>query len=166
MASPFEKLHELSYLSFIPYDNHEPWLFASLSSVAGYPIPQEYMDFLHEFPNTGVFAVEGDVSIMGKEKLSAKHDGFYAIDMLFAACSDRRYDLIEIASRPAYDGDTPRYVLRIGQDLGGNAFCLDLRPETFGSVYFWDHEHGADESGLHLLANDFVSFVHGLRMDV
>jgi hypothetical protein len=42
---------------------------------------------------------------------------------------------------------------------------LDLRPETFGRVYFWDHEHNADETGLYLVADDFVSFVDQLKVD-
>ena len=165
MASLLEKLHDLTYRPYVATDSHDPAVFANLSTVAGYPIPQEYMDFLREFPNTGVFAVEGDVFIQGKEKLSGRHNGCYAIDMLFAACTDKQYDLIEITGRPDYDGDTPRYALQIGQDLGGNAFCLDLRPDSFGKVYFWDHERSADETGLYLVAHDFVSFVNGLQID-
>ncbi|WP_420998319.1 SMI1/KNR4 family protein [Cupriavidus sp. 30B13] len=166
MAVPFEKLRDLAYRPYASADQHDPAVFAGLSAVVGYPVPQEYMDFLREFPDTGVFAVEGDVIIHSKEKLSGKHDGIYAIDMLFAASMDKRYDLMEIASRPVYDGDTPRYVLQIGQDLGGNAFCLDLRPETFGKVYFWDHEHSARETGLHLVADDFFSFLNGLQVEI
>lgn len=165
MTTVSQKLAALMYQPYIATDRHDPAVFANLSQVAGYPIPQAYMDFLHEFPNTGVFAVEGDACILGKEKLSGRHDGVYAIDMLFAACTNKRYDLIKIAGRPVYDGDTPRYVLHIGQDLGGNVFCLDLRPESFGKVYFWDHEHSSHETGLHLVADDFESFVNGLRVD-
>lgn len=164
MASSFKHLQSLMYRPYVVSDNHDPVILVDLSTVVGYPVPEEYVEFLREFPNTGVFAVEGDVFIQGKEKLSGRHNGCYAIDMLYGACSDKQYDLIEIASRPDYDGDTPRYVLQIGQDLGGNAFCLDLRPDAFGRVYFWDHEHNADETGLYLVANDFVSFLSGLQI--
>lgn len=64
--------------------------------MAGHPIPREYMDFLREFPNTGMF----DVLVEGSEKLSGNHEGWYAISMLFAACTDKRYDLVEITGRP------------------------------------------------------------------
>lgn len=165
MPISFENLHSLAYRPYMDTDSHDPVVFAALPKVAGYPIPQDYLAFLHEFPNTGIFAAEGNVSVVGKEKLSGRHDGSYSIDMLYAACTDKRYDLIEITSRPVYDGDTPRYVLQIGDNVGGNVFCLDLRPESFGKVYFWDHEHSEGETGLHLVADDFTSFVNGLRVD-
>jgi SMI1 / KNR4 family (SUKH-1) len=165
MNSPFKKLHDLAYHSYVDTDNYDPVVFASLSKLAGCPIPQEYMDFLCEFPDTGVFDVEGGVVIKGIEKLSGNHDGWHSIAMLYAGCSDKQYDLMEITGRPLYDGDTPRYALLIGDDVFGNAFCLDLHPDTFGKVYFWDHEHSADEAGLYLVAHDFVSFVNGLQID-
>jgi SMI1-KNR4 cell-wall len=160
-GQPFKKLHDLTYQPYIASDSHDTAVFASLSKVAGYPIPKLYVDFLSEFPNTGVFEVEGGVVIKGIEKLSGNHDGWHSITMLYAACSDKQYD----TGRPLYDGDTPRYALLIGEDVFGNAFCLDLRPDTFGKVYFWDHEHSADETGLYLVAHDFVSFVNGLEID-
>lgn len=165
MTTISQKLAALMYQPYIATDRHASAVFASLSQVAGYPIPQQYMDFLHEFPNTGMFDAEGGVVVEGKERLSGKHDGWYSIAMLYAGCTDKRYDLIKFAGRPVYDGDTPRYVLLIGGDLFGNTFCLDLRPESFGKVYFWDHEHNADETGLHLVADDFESFVNGLQID-
>jgi hypothetical protein len=58
-------------------------------------------------------------------------------------------------------------MLGVGEpdDVLGNGYGLDLRPAAFGKVYFWDHEHDADETGLHLAADDFVSFVEALRID-
>lgn len=167
MTTLFSKLHDLAYLPYVATDSHNPAALANLSTVAGYPIPQAYMDFLREFPDTGMFDAEGGVIVEGKERLSGNHNGWHSIAMLYAACSDKRYDLIEIASRPAYDGDAPRYVLLIGDDVFGNAFCLDLRPDTFGKVYFWDHDNSNNEKqGLYLVADDFVSFVNGLQIDV
>lgn len=159
MARRFENLHVVAYRPYVATDHHDPAVFVSLATVNGYPLPQEYMDFLSEFPDTGMFDAEGGVVVEGKERLSGNHNGWYSIAMLYAACSDKRYDLGAIASRPVYDGDVPRYVLLVGDDVLGNMFCLDLRPETFGRVYFWDHAHSADETGLHLVADDFVSFV-------
>jgi hypothetical protein len=165
MASKFENLRTLQYQPFVKTDNFDATAFTELVQVVGYPIPEHYFDFLKEFPSTGVFEVDGGVVIKGIELLSGNHDGWYSISMLYAKCSDEYYDLVNIARRPDYDGDTARYALRIGEDLLGNGYCLDLRPDTFGKVYFWDHEHSADETGLHLVAHDFVSFVNGLKMD-
>ncbi|MFC0677968.1 SMI1/KNR4 family protein [Lysobacter korlensis] len=162
MMTLSQKLAALMYRPYIDTDRHDPAVFANLPQIVGYPIPEEYMDFLRDFPSTGMFDVEGDVIVKGVEQLPGNHDGRYAVSMLFAACSDERYDLMEIARRPLYGGDTPRYVLQIGDNEFGNAFCLDLRRESFGKVYYWDHESGADETGLYLVADDFTSFVRGL----
>lgn len=166
MPSPFEKLRELGYQPFVSDDKYDSRALLNLSTVVGYSIPNIYLDFLDEFPNTGVFDAEGGVIVEGIERLSGNHDGWYSIAMLFAGCTDKRYDLIEIASRPVYDGDAPRCLLLIGDDLFGNAYCLDLRPESFGKVYFWDHEHVREETGLYLVAHDFESFVKQLQVDI
>ena len=100
MASPFERLHALAYRPYVATDRHDPAVFSNLAKVTGYPIPQEYLAFLREFPSTGMFGAEGNVSIVGKEKLSGRHDGVYSIDMLLAGCTDSRYDLIELANLP------------------------------------------------------------------
>jgi hypothetical protein len=166
MASKFENLRALQYQPFVKTDNFDATAFIELTQIVGYPIPEDYLCFLREFPNSGMFMIEdGDAVIYGIEKLSGNHNGGYAVGMLYARCSNESYDLLAYARRPEYDGDVPRYALLIGDDAFGNAFCLDLRPDTFGKVYFWDHEHSADETGLHLVAHDFVSFVNGLRVD-
>jgi hypothetical protein len=165
MSTRFEKLRTLEYNRFVPADNHDARAFANLAEAVGHPIPSDYLDFLAEFPDTGVFDAEGGVVVEGIERLSGNHDGWHSIHMLYAGCSDEYYDLLAIAKRPQYDGDTPRYLLRIGENSFGNGYCLDLRPETLGKVFFWDHEHSADESGLYLVAHDFMSFVNGLEID-
>jgi len=63
MTALSEKLDELMYRSYIATDHHDPKVFENLSKVAGYPIPQEYTDFLREFPNTGMFDAEGGVVV-------------------------------------------------------------------------------------------------------
>jgi hypothetical protein len=165
MASQFENLRTLQYHPFVETDSFDASAFAELAQVAGYPIPEDYLSFLKEFPNTGMFNIEGTVGIYGLEKLPGNHDGGYALDMLYAGCSDKRYDLIEVAKNANHEEGTPSHDLPVGDNSFGNVFCLDLRPETFGKVYFWDHEHGPDVSGLYLVAHDFVSFVNGLQAD-
>lgn len=52
-----------------------------------------------------------------------------------------------------------------GDDSFCRGYCLNLRKETFGKVYFRAHAHDADETGLHLVADDFVAFVEVLNID-
>lgn len=57
-------------------------------------------------------------------------------------------------------------------DPFGNAICLRVNGDHWGSVYFWDHENEPDEDwdgsvetagNVQLLANSFSEFVNGLR---
>lgn len=78
---------------------------------------------------------------------------------------DRRYDLVDIAQRPECEGDAPRYLLLIGDNVGGNAFGLDLREATRGQIYYWEQGHSLPEDGLRLVAKCFASFVEGLQSE-
>jgi len=160
----FENLDKLVYRPLVETDRHEPATLAGLSQVAGYRIPAEFVEFLSRYPDTGIFEVEGVVFIASSDRLSGNHDGRYAVETLYAACSDKRYDLLSIRQEGAGLDLIPNYCLRVGEDSFGNAFCLDLREESFGKVYFWDHEHAPDESGLHLVAPSFASFVDRLEV--
>lgn len=165
MATPFENLRALNYYSYISTDNHDPSIFASLPGIVGHALPSSYLKFLTEFPNTGMFELDNGAYVKGIEKLSGNHDSLYGLGMLFAGCSDKRYDLLQrAAKRPYYEGAFPGYMLEIGDNSGGDAFCLDLRPEKLGTVYYWDHENSSNEKkGLYLITHDFESFVNGLR---
>ncbi|WP_457325296.1 SMI1/KNR4 family protein [Roseateles sp. P5_E11] len=160
----FENLDKLIYRPLVETDRHEFAALAGLSQVVGYPVPGEFVEFLKRYPDTGIFEVDGVVYIASPDRLSGHHDGRYAVDTLYAACSDKRYDLLSIRQEGAGFDLIPNYCLRIGEDSFGNAFCIDLREEPFGKVYFWDHEHAAGESGLHLVASSFASFVEHLEV--
>lgn len=164
MSNFSDSLQRLRYCPYIRSDNPSNY-FDNLDAALNSRVPQDYLDFLREFPWTGVFEIDGNVFVASDDKLSGRHDGHYSIDMLFAACSDKRYDLVEIAKRPVYDGDVPPYILLIGENVGGNAFGLDLRAEGFGQIYYWDHAHETDDDGLHLVAKDFSSFISSLRVE-
>lgn len=160
----FEKLDKLIYRPLVETDHHEQTALAKVEQVLGYRVPVEFAEFLKRYPDTGIFEVEGVVFIASSDRLSGHHDGRYAVEMLYAACSDSRYDLLSIRQSGLGFDLIPACYLRIGEDSFGNAFCLDLREESFGKVYFWDHEHAADKSGLHLVAADFASFVDRLEV--
>jgi hypothetical protein len=161
---PFEKLDELIYRPLAETDHHGPAALAGLKQVTRHRIPNEYAEFLTRYPDTGIFEAEGVVFIASDDRLSGRHDGRYAVETLYAACSDKRYDLLAIRQESLGFDSIPDDCLRIGGDSFGNAFCLDLREEAFGKVFFWDHEHASTESGLHIVAPDFAWFVNRLEL--
>jgi len=163
MRAPFENLEKLEYSPFIPEDEQDSRLRQELPALVGHQIPPGFLDFIRMFPNTGMFDA-GTVVVEGIERFTGNDDGTYLVNMLFASCADERYDLLEIARRPPYECSPPRYLLQIGDDGGGNSFCLDLRPETFGRVLYWDQEVCSEKSGMHLVSRDFASFVEALRL--
>ena len=63
----------------------------------------------------------------------------------------------------------PLELLWIMDDPFGNAFCLGLRGEARGRVYFWDHEEEqgpvslAEAENVIPLAGSFTDFVAGLK---
>jgi hypothetical protein len=148
MCQSFANLKALRYYPYGPIEGQPVDTAARLSAMLSGSVPEDYLSFLREFPNTGMFDIDGTVGI-----------GAFGLDMLFASCADKRCDLVEIASRPVYEGDMPRDFLMIGDNGFGNAFGLDLRPGTFGRVFYWDHDDGA----LHLVAPSFSEFVINLR---
>jgi hypothetical protein len=58
--------------------------------VVGRRVPNEFAEFLKRYPDTGIFEVEGVVFIASADRLSGQHDGRYAVETLYAACSDKR----------------------------------------------------------------------------
>jgi hypothetical protein len=63
----------------------------------------------------------------------------------------------------------PANFLPIGGDSCGNCICLSLHSDTFGQVFFWDHELEADEgepatfSNLFRIGNSFTEFFENLK---
>jgi hypothetical protein len=160
----FDNLETLAYRSLIVSDRHEPISLRELERAIGYSMPSDFVEFLNKYPNTGIFEAEGVVFIASDDRLSGNHDGRYAIDMLYAACSKKSCDLLALRQKNAGYDPIPADYLRIGEDSFGNVFCLSLLEATFGKVYFWDHEHPGDETGFHFVAPDFATFVDSLEI--
>lgn len=161
MKTISEKLKEIGYKSFIAADHYPSETLKNLSELIGRRVPDDYLRFLVEFPNTGTIGDE--IVCEGITASPWAPNGFYSIALLYASCSNSLYDLVINHRNPADAWDFGGNFLVIGDDVGGNLFCLDLKEESFGKIYFWDHEHLAAESGLYLVANDFTSFVNGFR---
>jgi hypothetical protein len=160
----FDRLQESQYMPFVESDKFGASEFAGLHELVGQPIPSDYADFLAARPSSGMFELEDTVYIHSKDRLSGRHDGNYAVSMLYAACSDKRYDLREVWLKTDRR-EFPPYFIQFGDNLFGNLFVVDLRPDTFGQVLFWDHEHEPGETGLHFVALNVRDFIDRLQCD-
>jgi SMI1/KNR4 family protein SUKH-1 len=153
-----DKLQELKYVQFVETDRYDSKQSANFADDLGHPVPDDYLEFLTSYPGTGCF----DVSVVGYglEHAPCASEGWYPLTLFYAACSDKRYDLLNF--RQNHLDDFPPHLLVIGDDVGGNFFCLDLRKETLGRVYFRFHDEEI-ENGLYLLADSFTAFILSLR---
>jgi cell wall assembly regulator SMI1 len=69
-----------------------------------------------------------------------------------------------------YEGRVPAWLLPVAYDDGGNLYAVSLRPEDFGTVWFWDHEGEPEydddpptEDNIELVAKDWAGFLAGLE---
>ena len=71
------------------------------------------------------------------------------------------------------EGEFPKTVLPFTDDGYSNAYCISLRDDSFGKIYYWRHDVGWDaqaddveeamfQSTLRLVADDFGEFVLSL----
>ncbi|WP_158253747.1 SMI1/KNR4 family protein [Chromobacterium alticapitis] len=124
-------------------------------------LPDDYCAFLSAFPETGVFDKQIVFSALEKSPWAA--DGKEVLEVLYASCSDKNNDLLTL--RTQYAEQLPAHFFVIGQVTGANLVCIDLRNESRGKVYVWDHEHIDDaHGGLYWVANDFSAFVDLLHV--
>ncbi|SMC28850.1 SMI1 / KNR4 family (SUKH-1) [Andreprevotia lacus DSM 23236] len=62
-------------------------------------------------------------------------------------------------------GRVPSEVLPIAEDVAGNLFCLGLKGDSQGRIYFWDHEEELNVenlSDLTVVANTFRDFIRAI----
>lgn len=157
MFSMAEKLIKAGYRPLINTDDFDSITLKTLPETIGYSVPDDYLQFVIDFPNTGIF--DDDVLCSGIDPAPCAPDRLYPITLLYASCSTDYCDLLKLRDIQC---EIPQHFLIIGNDDSGNYFCLDLREESLGNVYFLFHEEEI-ETGLYLLANDFTSFIGSLR---
>jgi hypothetical protein len=69
-----------------------------------------------------------------------------------------------------YHGRIPKHLIPIGSDSGGNLICISISEETFGQIYFSDHDYFSydgeepTDHGTWLLASSFPDFFNNLRV--
>jgi SMI1/KNR4 family protein SUKH-1 len=128
----------------------------------GFLLPRDYREFLTAFPVTGRF--DRQIVFSGIEKSPWAADGLEMLEAMYAQCSDPLDDLLEV--RKQYGDQIPSHFLAIGLLIGANQLCLDLRTESLGKIYVWDHEHFDDaRKGFYLAAPSFTAFVDLLHED-
>jgi hypothetical protein len=135
-------------------------LASQLSQLVQVEVPDDYRAFLAEFPRTGTLDV--GVACVGLVTAYFAPDGKYTTELLFASSTRSREDILAVRRAQIQKAEIPLYVLLIGEDLFGDFYCMDLRPESFGKIYFWNHEQRIEE-GLYLVGNNFNSLIENLR---
>jgi hypothetical protein len=145
----------MGYVPLYEKGDTSPWFAPDLPKLLGYSVPVDYLEFLEAFPETGI--LDTDVACEGIEGSTWAEDRLYSVAVIFAHCSHPSNDLLGVRS---VQYELPHHYVLIGEDEGGNSFCLDLRPEHFGRVVFLFHEEDPGES---LVAQSFTDFIRRLR---
>jgi hypothetical protein len=154
MSTITEKLRELGYQAATE-SAYDRATLQKLPQLIGFPLPEDYLQFLTDFPSAGVlWAV-----CVGLEPTAVAPDAVYVVDALFASACTWDMDLITQWNEQAA---SPRYLLGIGSNLFCDYFYLDLRKESFGKIYYRTYGEPL-EKRLPLVANDFTSFINSLR---
>ena len=122
--------------------------------IINYRLPEDYRNYLLNFNgakpiNTvcNISDTEGETSL---HDMLGIHDGpyFAKLEPVFGDNNiTRENGLIAFAN-----------------DQGGNYFCICLRPEHYGEIYFYDHEVSYDNKieNLVKLENSFIKFIECL----
>lgn len=125
----------------------------------GEKLPEDYKSFLQKFnggkPESNKFVISGTIKSGG-------------VSNFFGLLESRRPGDLLYEQQPLRDR-VPAKFLVIGSAAGGNSICVSLRQDTFGQVFFWDHELEADEGesptfdNLFKIGDSFVVFFEGLE---
>lgn len=125
----------------------------------GEKLPEDYKSFLCKFNGGKPESNEFDISGMGRSG---------GVSNFFGLLESRRPGDLLYEQQPLRDRVPAKYLV-IGNAAGGNSICVSLRQDTFGQVFFWDHELEADEGeppsfdNLFKIGDSFVVFFEGLK---
>lgn len=62
-----------------------------------------------------------------------------------------------------YEGRMPKWFIPIATTPGGSWFVLSIKSDSFGRVFFWDHENESDAINLIPVAGCFSDFLSQLK---
>lgn len=123
----------------------------------GVRLPEQYRHFL--LAHNGACIAPDEVILPGES------EPFTILEQLFGLYDGA--DSLE-ATRRNVEGYVPNDAIAFAEDHGGNLFCLGIRGEHRGRVFFWHHEHSrpgvpsGDWHGMTLLAGSFTIFLAAL----
>lgn len=126
-------------------------LIQRLERQAGQPLPPGYREFLRQHDG-------GPLDVNDK-----------AVDEIFGLGDDVPDFANMWQQLETYRDRVPPWLLPVASDSFGNLFALSLRPEDYGSVWFWDHEKEADEDeppaedNIRRVAPDWPTFLDALN---
>ena len=124
----------------------------------GARLPDDYVAFLLQHNGGRAAASAFEFSNEDGEAIRSR------VDWFFGAGDDESYGLS--ANIDDYDERIPAGFCPVGSDPFGNVILLCLRPEGYGSIWFWDHENEQEEpdlSNMSRVAGSFSEFLAALR---
>src|SRR5882672_8682020 len=101
-----------------------------LEAIVGEKLPDDYRGFLLDFNGGKPEDNEFDIPQIKNKS---------GVNRFYGLLDERKSgDLLH--ERELMISRVPDKMLAIGDDSSGNSVCLSLRPDTFGQLFFWDHE--------------------------
>lgn len=157
MLPSSEHLLRMKFSPLLEADVADSGFVARVVAAVDFTLPADYLSFLSDFPRTGIFDVE--IACLGLDAAPCAPDRLYPVTLLYGQSSEKSNDLLSIRE---IDWELPAHYLVIGDDIGGNLFCLDMRPSSLGEIFFhFDEEPVA--SGMYRIAKNFTDFIFSLR---
>jgi hypothetical protein len=136
---------------------------AAFEAAIGFSLPPAYREFLLRFnggtPTDPVFRLPDPLR---RQYAGSSVRYFFSITDQFTFSLAHHYSIYAAAGR------TPREMLPIATDAGGNLVLLALSGAQSGKVFFWNHdieglvENPSSPDHLALVANSFGEFCDGL----
>jgi hypothetical protein len=161
------KIEELAALVTLDDARVPDVALAKFEDALGYDFPDDYRSFLQLSCGGGRLGMSGPEYVEFKKGrmlyspetfFRPNGNGYHSIRPLGMNFSDMGREV---------DG-VPDGIFTIGDDGCGNFFTIDLRPSSFGSIGFVDHEtfgdHFEDDETYEIMAESFSEFVARCRL--
>lgn len=153
----------------------EPQKLLDLEATLGYSLPQDYRDFLLE--HGAVSFAESVIAVAAETPPSWISDSeSVPVGTFFGGTSPR--ESFSLAWHvTAFLDRLPSGLLPIATAAMSDLFVIDLAPEHYGAIYYWDAEHEPDDddieqaggevprTNLFLVAASFSDLLGRLRPD-